>query len=40
MEADVKKMIVDADAILYNWTGKLHYALPSEGKVVRFATKR
>ena len=25
VEADVKKLIVDADAILYNWTGKLHY---------------
>jgi hypothetical protein len=25
VEADVKKMIADADAILYNWTGKLHY---------------
>lgn len=25
VEADVKKLIVDADAILYNWTGKLKY---------------
>ena len=25
VEADMKKLIVDADAILYNWTGKLHY---------------
>jgi hypothetical protein len=25
VETDVKKLIVDADAILYNWTGKLHY---------------
>jgi predicted NUDIX family phosphoesterase/dephospho-CoA kinase len=25
VEADVKKLIADADAVLYNWTGKLHY---------------
>jgi predicted NUDIX family phosphoesterase/dephospho-CoA kinase len=25
VEAEVKKLIADADAILYNWTGKLHY---------------
>ena len=25
VELDVQKLIVDADAILYNWTGKLHY---------------
>ncbi|WP_158789130.1 HTH domain-containing protein [Granulicella sp. L46] len=25
VEADIKKLIADADAILYNWTGKLKY---------------
>lgn len=25
VESDVKKLIADADAILYNWTGKLSY---------------